>query len=72
MELWYLSIMFGAGLIMQTTSGTPSPVQMERFGPMSQAECAVAANGLNVSPNFHAQCESQIPGGVMIQSFPTR
>ena len=71
MEGWYLSIMFGMVLNMQgtTSSSTGTPVQLEKFGPMTQTECVAAATAINGAVmRLHAQCESQ-PGGVMIQGF---
>jgi hypothetical protein len=72
MEGWYLSIIFGAILNVQgaASGAAATPVQLEKFGPMTQTECIAAATAINgATLRLHAQCESQIPGGVMIQGF---
>jgi len=70
MNTWFLSIMFGAAFNVQisgTTSGTMFPVQMQKFGPISQEQCLQTAAAMGNAPGFHVQCES---GSQIMISIP--
>jgi hypothetical protein len=63
---FYLVIMFGAQL-MVATSGSSGSIDMKQFGPMNEAQCQAAANGLNSSsPMFQAGCKHGLGGSVYV------
>lgn len=59
MDIWYLSLMFGAAFNAQvTTSNTLVPVQIQKFGPMTKDQCLQAADAMNKAPGFAVSCQN--------------